>query len=182
MTERPSCPTPARQPGSRSTSGVLLVAGLATVLLFFTANAVASCVRLQRLREMSGKESHTHEVIATLGDVRRLIKDAETGQRGRLITGNERYVELYEAAGARIDDRLNAAERLTADNPKQQARVAVLESKVALKQKYLAENIATRRNEGFEQLRQSVMTHCGQPRCHHQRSRPGRWQRHRPHA
>lgn len=82
MTERPSCPTPARQPGSRSTSGVLLVAGLATVLLFFTANAVAPYVRLQRLREMSGKESHTHEVIATLGDVRRLIKDAETGQRG----------------------------------------------------------------------------------------------------
>jgi signal transduction histidine kinase/CheY-like chemotaxis protein/CHASE3 domain sensor protein len=158
----PSAPLPvSSQPRSPSTSGVVLLAGLAAVLLFFVANIVVSYVNLQRLREMTGKVSHTYEVMTTLSDVFSLMKDAETGQRGFLITGNDRYLEPYETANARIGDRLADAERLTADNPEQHARVAVLKSQVELKQQYLAENITLRRTSGFEQVRQSVMTDRG---------------------
>lgn len=40
------------------------------------------------------------------------MKDIETGQRGFLLTGEDRYLEPYRAAQAELDDRLAAVEEL----------------------------------------------------------------------
>ena len=57
-----------------------------------------------------------------------MIKDAETGQREYLITGEGRYLEPYYAAISSIDERLERLKTLTTDNPSQQSRLASLKA------------------------------------------------------
>lgn len=161
MSEQSPPPTLTNNLHQRPTSGPLLLVGLAVVLLFFIASAAVSYTNIQRVREMTGLVTHTYEVITVLTEVSSLMKDAETGQRGFLITGENRYLDPYDTAIALIDQRLDEAERLTADNPTQHARVPTLKAQVALKQKFLAENIALRRTEGFDAVRDVVLTDRG---------------------
>lgn len=142
-------------------SGPLLLAGLVVVLAFFIGSATVSYLNIQKVREMTQLVSHTYEVISTLESASSMMKDAETGQRGFLITGDDRYLEPYDSAVSRINEQLDILERLTSDNALQQARVPVLKAQMALKQKYLSENIELRRTEGFEAVRNVVMTDRG---------------------
>lgn len=50
---------------------------------------------------------HTHEVINNLDELLSTLKDAETGQRGYLITGLPDYLEPYNDASKkdRCDDQ-----------------------------------------------------------------------------
>ena len=50
----------------------------------------------------------------------RSLKDAETGQRGFVLTGEERYLEPYHAAIGEIQHDIDALADLTRDNPAQQ--------------------------------------------------------------
>ena len=52
-----------------------------------------------------------------------VVTDAETGQRGFVITGDPSYLEPYIAARQGLNAELDDLERLTADHPAQNARV-----------------------------------------------------------
>ncbi|MCE9670207.1 CHASE3 domain-containing protein [Myxococcus stipitatus] len=51
------------------------------------------------------------------------LADLETGQRGFLITGDERFLEPYTAARVSFAQNLNHIRELTTDNPRQQERI-----------------------------------------------------------
>lgn len=55
-----------------------------------------------------------------------VIKDAETGQRGYLLTGDKSYLEPYNQATAEIDRYIKQLQELTRDNANQQGRIAIL--------------------------------------------------------
>jgi CHASE3 domain sensor protein len=55
------------------------------------------------------------------------IVDAESNQRGYLLTGREEYVEPYHAAMTAVDDDLAQLKRFTVNDPAQQANLAALE-------------------------------------------------------
>ncbi|HEV2692135.1 MAG TPA: CHASE3 domain-containing protein [Verrucomicrobiae bacterium] len=55
------------------------------------------------------------------------IVDAESNQRGYLLTGREEYVEPYRAAMTAVDDDLAQLKRFTVNDPAQQANLAALE-------------------------------------------------------
>ncbi len=73
---------------------------------------------------------HTHEVQAQLERVLNRLVDAETGQRGFLIAGTAEHLEPYRAATAVIGAEIARTAALTADNPRQQAAIAKLRSKI----------------------------------------------------
>ena len=52
--------------------------------------------------------------------------DAETGQRGYLLTGDETYLEPYRAAIKNVDQTVARLKNLTSDNPNQQKRIQAL--------------------------------------------------------
>ena len=66
--------------------------------------------------------NHTHEVMEALADLMSQLKDAETGQRGYLLTGNDRYLGPYKNAIDKVDRSVSRLIRLTADNPRQRRR------------------------------------------------------------
>ncbi len=80
----------------------------------------------QKLISTTGWVVHTQEVQTRLAALLSLLQDAETGQRGYVITGEARYLEPYLKALSRLDDETANLRRLTQDNPTQQNRLAQL--------------------------------------------------------
>jgi methyl-accepting chemotaxis protein len=104
---------------------------------------------------------HTHEVLNGLDEVLSAFKDAETGQRGYVITGEARYLEPYQGARAVVDQKLRLLRELTADNPIQQQRLTAIDPLVASKFAELQETIDLRRTKGFGPAEQVVVTDKG---------------------
>ena len=104
---------------------------------------------------------HTHEVLNGLDEVLSAFKDAETGQRGYIITGEARYLEPYEGARDVIDQKLKRLRELTSDNPNQQQRLTALEPLVSSKFTELQETIDIRKQEGFGPAEKVVVTDKG---------------------
>lgn len=64
--------------------------------------------------------THTHHVIENLDAVMTDMLDAETGERGYIVTGDYSYLQPYHSALERISRDVAEIRSLTADNPGQQ--------------------------------------------------------------
>jgi signal transduction histidine kinase/DNA-binding response OmpR family regulator/CHASE3 domain sensor protein len=139
----------------------IVAIGLACVLLFFVISGVFADRNLRTLRDDNQKIVHSGQVIATLDQLLSGAQDAETGQRGFLLTGNEDYLQPYNAALVAIPSRIDEIAALTADNPVQQARMPVLKQHIAAKLAELAETVALRRTPGLDAALAVVNTNRG---------------------
>jgi signal transduction histidine kinase/DNA-binding response OmpR family regulator/CHASE3 domain sensor protein len=122
--------------------------GLIGVLVFFAISGIVAYLNLQTLRDDNQKIVHSHEVIVALGNLLSDAQDAETGQRGFLLTGNEKYLEPYNSALSAISSEISNVTRLIGDNPTQQTKIPVLRSHIDAKLAELKETIDLRRSEG----------------------------------
>jgi methyl-accepting chemotaxis protein len=104
-------------------SGFLPLA-VAFALLIAMITAVFWMVAQQA--QSSGMVRHTLEVEYRLSRLLSSMQDAETGQRGFLLTGRATFLEPYNAALAALDGELDAIGAATSDNPAQRASVAGL--------------------------------------------------------
>ena len=111
--------------------------------------------------EASEWVSHTHEVLAELEATLSAVADAQTAARGYVITGQEVSLEPYQAAVSGIRSHLDQIKSLTADNRRQQRRIARLESAVSRRLDSLKEIIDLRKQEGFEAARELLTKGIG---------------------
>ena len=98
--------------------------GLALALL--AANALLAYLDIRAIVRGNWWVQHSREVVAQLERAASTLKDAETGQRGYLLTGKDEYLGPYVDAANGLDKDLDRLFTLTADNPEQQARLAEL--------------------------------------------------------
>ncbi len=138
----------------RSFSWLLAGAGLAVALL--VVDVVLTLRNTSRLNEDAAWVARTHEIMASLESVLSLVKDAETGTRGFVITGEPRYLEPHIAAIAAIDQEVVELERLTAHDPDIQAHLPELRKRVATRLQILEEVLTLRKSAGFEAARQAI--------------------------
>ncbi len=113
------------------------------------------------LEETSGQVVHTYEVLDALDGIKELLKDAETGQRGFLITGADAYLTPYDNASSATTSAVDAVAVLTADNATQQQRIATLRPLITAKFAEMKETIDLRRAKGFEAAQAAVLTNKG---------------------
>ena len=106
-------------------------------------------------------QSHTYQVLTSLENFLSTLKDAETGQRGYLITGSEDYLQPYNAAIPVIDQKIAQLRKLTADNPSQQRRLDSVESLTQKRIARLKEVIEIRRTQGPAGVSQAVVSGGG---------------------
>ncbi|WP_137806141.1 response regulator [Pseudomonas sp. G(2018)] len=71
---------------------------------------------------------HTDRVINNANEAVKLTVDLETGMRGFLLSGDDKFLEPYEMAKPRIEVVLNTLLELTADNPVQTDRLHRLQA------------------------------------------------------
>lgn len=122
--------------------------GLAVVLAFFLVSATLAVMNVQTLRGNNDRIRGTHAVIVSLSDLLSKAQDAETGQRGYLLTGDARYLTPYEDAVSAVTAQMDRIGSLTSGNPVQQAHMVQLRQHMQAKLSELAETINLRRTQG----------------------------------
>jgi methyl-accepting chemotaxis protein len=132
------------------TFGRKLALGFAIAILTLVVIGVSGYRSTESLIENDRLVTHTHEVRTKLADFTSYLKDAETGQRGFVITGEESFVEPYSRALPDIAKTLSDLRALTADNDVQQRRLSTLQPLVDGKLAELQRTIDMRRTVGFE--------------------------------
>jgi two-component sensor histidine kinase len=86
--------------------------------------------------------SHTHEVRNCISEVLQNLTDAETAQRGYILTGDGNYLERIEAGRAQAERAVARVEALTADNRDQQGRIQALRTQMLQRMRTLDETVA----------------------------------------
>ncbi|MCC5656596.1 response regulator [Nostoc sp. XA010] len=133
--------------------------GLASTILVLIG--VISYKNTQILINTNNQVQTTQEKINKLEELLSEMKDAETGQRGYILTGQESYLEPYQAVITNIDQKIAELKDLIADQPSQKKQFATLEYLIAAKLAILKKTIYLRQNQGFEAALQVIQTNHG---------------------
>lgn len=153
--------TSPRQESSFIKTTLPTIIGLIAVLVFFGFSGFSSYQKTALLLSDAEQVAHTHEVITALDSILSAMKDAETGQRGFLITQDEQYLEPLNTARTNLKQIFIRTRDLTSDNPGQQRLLNETEGHVDAKFVELDETIALCRAQGFEAARTVVLTNQG---------------------
>src|SRR5579871_6454055 len=94
--------------------------------------------------------NHTYQVQVALSELTARLTDAETGERGFIISGDESYLEPYQAALGPIKSRIDQVRKLTSDNLNQQRRLNVLSPLVDALLAHFKDTIELRKASGFD--------------------------------
>ncbi|MFI5349770.1 MAG: CHASE3 domain-containing protein [Elusimicrobiota bacterium] len=100
-------------------------------------------------------------VVSDLANLLSDVKDAETGQRGFVITGDRRYLEPYRASLQHIDGHLYSLDRSIAGNARQRRFLAAIAPLVAAKLAELKTVIAARETGGFDPAKDLIVSNRG---------------------
>jgi CHASE3 domain sensor protein len=138
-----------------------ITAGIGMVVALLIFNAATSYRNTLKLVENEHWVSHTHRVLTELEATLSTLKDAETGQRGYLLTGEERYLEPYYSARARINQQVVGLQQLTADNKRQQQRLRDLKIAIDSKLADLEGTLNLRRQQNLAAAVRQIKTGRG---------------------
>lgn len=135
----------------------------------FVAVLIASAIafgwltwdRIASARQAREWSQHSYDVLAAVKDLNLAIRDAETGQRGYLLTGRDEYLTPYNQAVEKVSFLEGELQRLTADNSKQQTRLRNLSPIVQHKLEELGQTVELRRTDGFGAALRVVNTDVG---------------------
>ena len=136
----------------------VLLAVVAAILLLVGG---AAWDRFDATRSARLSTRRTYQVLGTIKDLGIRIRDAETGQRGYLLTGDDDYLTPYSRAVDRVSFLQGELQRLTADSPIEQDRLHALSPVLQRKLEELAQTVQLRRTIGLEPALRIVRTNLG---------------------
>ncbi len=118
-----------------------LLIGFGASLAILLISSVASFVSITNLLKSSDLVTHTEEVIKELDRLNAAILDAETGQRGYLLAGDEAFLEPYRNSRDRAYQAFESIKAKTIDSPTQQKNLSDLDDLIDQRFKYLQLNL-----------------------------------------
>src|SRR3982751_3562255 len=142
--------------------GTSVLAAVAMGVVLLAADLVLSLYHTKQLRQQSAAVLRSNELLLALDNVLTLAVDAETGQRGYLITGKQEYLAPYRAAISSIHAQMDSLERLVGDDPVQQRLMADVRRRVGAKLGELEVTLALRDRNGFDLARDVMLLGAGQ--------------------
>lgn len=110
---------------------------LTLLLIFLFLAAILNSAFIFKL-ESHGEDKlswviHTHEVLSEAKSLLSTLTDAETGQRGFLLTLDTNYLAPYHSGIVYAKEHLDSLNKLTADNLSQQELLAIISLNMDLK-------------------------------------------------
>jgi len=133
-----------------------VMSGFAAALWLLLLIDLLAVTSARRHRQTVAGQIEAYEVLDELDGLLQLLQDAETGQRGFLLTGDERYLAPYSAAVPEAETRLETLRGSVGAG--QRAGVDALASLVTQKLAELRDTVALRREAGFERALEVVGT------------------------
>jgi len=143
------------------TIGRKIAAGFAIAFLLLLGIGTVAYRNLNVLSSTSLKVAQTHDVLYQIDMLLSELKDAETGQRGYVITGDDAYLEPYQEALASVTRTMANLRSFTSDNPHQQRRLNEAEPLIATKLGELKRTIDLRQAQGFEATQKAIQGNEG---------------------
>ncbi|WP_428156188.1 response regulator [Brevundimonas sp.] len=145
--------------GSRRRWGL----GLAVVALVVGLACVGLEMRrdFERVRALRQETAQSHKAREELQTVFSLMQDAETGQRGYIISGDPDFLVPYTTATERLGRELPQLRAAYAGDPVQRANIAELERRIAVKQAAMREALEAYDRRGREAGLTAVATGGG---------------------
>lgn len=128
------------------------------LLLMVTYSGYQTSKKLANLKEW---EIHTKEVLRFLEEIATDLSDAETGQRGFLLTLKPEYLEPYNQAVQEIDQDLSFLISLTKDNQIQQQNLDILSTLISEKLEELELTIKMAKSGDIQGAIELVKTNQG---------------------
>ncbi len=122
----------------------LAIAATAAVVLML-GNTVLTVLHQRRSAQDASEVAHTGRVLQSLADALSSLKDAETGVRGFVLSGDERYLEPWRTARPAIDDELGLLQRWLDENPAERASSRTLDEQARSLLRSFEQIIAERR-------------------------------------
>lgn len=149
--------------GPNPNRNLTIIAVLAAVaaLLVLSLTGLELVKEFERGRSLRAEVERSHKTRAQIQRVFSLLQDAETGQRGYVITGEERFLEPYREAETQLADQVDRLERLYATQHVQSGTIARLKRLIARKQATLSAAISARRDGGRDAGLTVVSTGAG---------------------
>jgi PAS domain S-box-containing protein len=138
-----------------------VIAGFGLLVIILTANAIITRRQLGVQVEDQVWVGHTRQVLFELAQTESILKDAETGQRGFLYTGDPKYLAPYNLAIGQVGPNIDKLANMTADNPRQQAHIPVLRNLAQAKVIELAQTITLYRSGRTEEAKALVLSDAG---------------------
>ncbi len=138
-----------------------VVTGFGALLLLLLANGLVIRRQLAIQVENQALVRHTTDLLLQLSNTESLLKDAETGQRGYLYTGEPLYLAPYTLAVDQIDNEIEKLAELAADNPAEQARISRLHALANKKLEELSASIALYQSGHPDEAHALVLTNHG---------------------
>ncbi|MCZ8342751.1 MAG: methyl-accepting chemotaxis protein [Leptospira sp.] len=103
--------------------GTRLAIGLISIILIFVTVVVTAGFVTKRLAEAERWTTHTYNVLATSDGMLISMVNMETGSRGFLVSGNDKFLEPYIAGKKNFNSFWQDGKKLTSDNDEQQVRL-----------------------------------------------------------
>ncbi len=131
-------------------------------LVLSMALLVFSELSYKRLEAASDAVSESLEIQATLQEILALVADAETGQRGYLLTQRKEYLEPYTAAAAKMEPRLAQLRNQVSNRvPVQRDRAGRLNNLVGKRMNELESTLTLEQRAGREVALELLSTDIG---------------------
>jgi PAS domain S-box-containing protein len=138
-----------------------VVTGFGLLLVLLIVNAAITRRQLAVQIQDQVQVARSRRVLYELSETESLLKDGETGQRGFLYTGDQKYLRPYTAAIGQVGAHIDALSQLTADNPRERARIPVLRDLAQQKINELEQTIALYKAGKFDEAKALVLSDAG---------------------
>lgn len=135
--------------------------GVAVVAAFLALAGWELTREFERGRMLRAEVERSHETRSQILRVFSLLQDAETGQRGFVITGQDRFLGPYVTARGELSAQMAALAELFQGHPDQAADYRRLTDLVETKEETLERGIALRRGQGEDAAIAYVSTGAG---------------------
>ena len=140
---------------------ISVLGSFAILLIVLVGNGFLTRRELAAQIATEARLADARRMLLELEKAESLLKDAETGQRGFLYTGDDRYLGPYNHATTEIDSHFSKLMRLTADNPQEQSSIVELRALEQAKMIELAQTIALFREGKPDDARGVVLSDYG---------------------
>jgi signal transduction histidine kinase/uncharacterized membrane protein YhdT len=138
-----------------------LFASLVVVFVAFLGAGVASSQGLNKLIQTISLVTETQARVDEMDQLMLNLLNAESGQRGYLLTGENDYLDPYFAAAANFRKTMTSLRVWVEDHPQYKAAFDEIEKQSEIKFKELADTILLFRTKGFGAARKVVQTDLG---------------------
>ncbi len=140
-----------------------IIAAFVLALLLLAGVAAISFQSTMRMSADAKRVVHTHEVMAVIEKLVKIVSYDAVSHRGFLITGDETlFLAKQQQAILDRDAAMEQLKVLVAESPPQRDRLAALAEGIAEREGLARNHVELRRREGFERVQRNVASGRGE--------------------